>query len=113
MAKKKLYNSSGIVYSTDNNFRNTNEEETGDSLLPAEQKLKVVLDKKHRAGKIVTLVSGFAMKEKEIESIAKQLKAFCGSGGSFNDNEVIIQGDHREKIVQWLRQKGYSKTLKI
>jgi len=53
------------------------------------------------------------MKEKEIESIAKQLKAFCGSGGSFDDSQVIIQGDHREKIWQWLRQKGFSKTLKI
>lgn len=113
MAKKKLYNNSGIVYSTDNNFSNSDQEETGNSLLPAEQKLKVVLDKKHRAGKVVTLVSGFVMKEKEIESIARQLKAFCGSGGSFDDNQVIIQGDHREKIVQWLKQKGYSKTVKI
>ena len=113
MAKKKLYNNSGIVYSTDNNFSNSDQEETGDSLLPAEQKLKVVLDKKHRAGKVVTLVSGFVMKEKEIESIARQLKAFCGSGGSFDDNQVIIQGEHREKIVQWLKQKGYSKTVKI
>ena len=113
MAKKKLYNNSGIVYSTDNNFSNSDQEETGDSLLPAEQKLKVVLDKKHRAGKVVTLVSGFVMKEKEIESIARQLKAFCGSGGSFDDNQVIIQGDHREKIVQWLKQKGYPKTVKI
>ena len=69
MAKKKLYNNSGIVYSTDNNFSNSDHEETGNSLLPAEQKLKVVLDKKHRAGKVVTLVSGFVMKEKEIESV--------------------------------------------
>lgn len=112
MAKKKLY-SSGIVFSTDRSFTNKEEEENEHSLLPSEQKIKVVLDKKHRAGKVVTLINGFSMKEKEIELLAKQLKAFCGSGGSFDDNQIIIQGDHREKIFQWLLQKGYSKSVKI
>jgi len=113
MAKKKLYNNSGIVYSTDNNFRNEEAEEIEDSVLPSEQKLKIVLDKKHRAGKVVTLITGFSTKNKEIELLAKQLKAYCGSGGSFDENEIIIQGDHRQKVLQWLLQKGYSKTVKI
>ena len=53
------------------------------------------------------------MKEDEIEVLAKQLKTFCGSGGSAKDNEIIIQGDHREKIFQWLLKKDISKTRKI
>lgn len=113
MSKKKLYSSSGIVFSTDPDFRNTEPEETEDFLTPSEQKLKIILDKKHRAGKLVTLIKGFSMNPKEIELLAKQLKAFCGSGGSFDNNEIIIQGDHREKILQWLLQKGYSKSVKI
>jgi translation initiation factor 1 len=113
MAKKKLYNSGGIVYSTAPNFQPRHEEENENFLLPDEQLLKVVLDKKHRGGKIVSIIKGFSMKEDEIETIAKKLKTFCGSGGSAKDNEIIIQGDHREKILQWLLKNGYSKARKI
>ena len=81
MAKKKLYNSGGIVYSTAENFVRADNEETEDFLSPAEQKLTVVLDKKHRGGKVVSIIKGFSMKESEIEEIGKKLKAFCGSGG--------------------------------
>ena len=113
MAKKKLYNTGGIVYSTATDFNFTNEEEPVESLAPGEQLLKIVLDKKHRGGKVVSIITGFAMKENEIELLAKELKNFCGAGGSAKDNEIVIQGDHREKILQWLVKKGYSKTRKI
>jgi translation initiation factor 1 len=113
MPKKKLYNSSAIIFSTDPDFKNSEQEGNEDFLTPSEQKLKIILDKKHRAGKVVTLIKGFFMREEEIGVLARQLKAFCGSGGSFSDNEIIIQGDHREKILQWLLQKGYSKSVKI
>ena len=112
MAKKKLYNSGGIVYSTAD-FQPANEEEREIFLLPNQQLLTVLLDKKHRGGKVVSIIKGFAMKEGEIEVIAKKLKTFCGSGGSAKDNEIIIQGDHREKILQWLLKNGYSKARKI
>ena len=113
MPKKKLYNKGGIVYSTADNF-NSFEEKESEEFLPAdEQLLKIVLDKKHRGGKVVSIIKGFAMKETEIESMAKKLKSFCGSGGSAKDNEIIIQGDHREKILQWLLKNGYSKSTKI
>jgi len=103
----------GIVYSTATDFNFTNEEEPVESLPPEEQLLKIVLDKKHRGGKVVSIITGFVMKEDEIELLAKELKNFCGAGGSVKDNEIVIQGDHREKILQWLVKKGYSKTRKI
>jgi translation initiation factor 1 len=113
MSKKKLYNKTGIVYSTAPDFDFKNEEENVELLPPNEQRLKVVLDKKHRGGKTVSIVKDFVMKEEEITGLARQLKSFCGSGGSAKDNEIIIQGDHRDKIVQWLLNNGFTKTRKI
>lgn len=113
MAKKKLYNTGSIVYSTATDFKVPDEKAPVESLSPGEQSLKIVLDKKHRGGKIVSLITGFSVTDNEIELLAKQLKTFCGSGGSAKEGEIIIQGDHREKILQWLVKKGYSKTRKI
>jgi len=113
MPKKKLYNSDGIVYSTAENFDFSNQEESYEFLPSNEQLLKVVLDKKHRAGKVVSIIKGFSMKAEEIESVAKKLKAFCGSGGSVKDDEIIIQGDHRDKILQWLLKNNFTKSRKI
>jgi translation initiation factor 1 len=113
MPKKKLYNSDGIVYSTADNFGVSKNEEREDFLSPDEQLLTVILDKKQRAGKVVSIIKGFSMKQNDIEVLAKKLKAFCGSGGSAKDNEIMIQGDHREKIFQWLLKNGFNKTRKI
>ncbi len=113
MSKKKLYNKTGIVFSTAPDFDFKNEEDERESLPPKEQFLKVVLDRKHRVGKTVTLVKGFIMKENDVEVLAKRLKSYCGSGGSAKDNEIIIQGDHTDKIMQWLVKEGYTKTRKI
>lgn len=114
MAAKKFNSLSGLVYSTDPNFKieeaQTNEEET---LLPAQQKLKVRLDKKHRAGKMVTLVEGFTGKEADREEMGKKLKTFCGTGGSVKDGEIIVQGDNRDKVLQWLLKNGYTAAKKI
>ena len=114
MQKKKLYNTGNIVYSTAPDFKAEYEEKDDDETAPpAEQALKIILDKKHRAGKVVSLITGFEMKDSEIEDLAKQLKSLCGSGGSVKDKEIIIQGDHRDKMLQWLLKKGYTKTRKI
>jgi translation initiation factor 1 len=113
MSKKKLLNTGGIVFSTAADF-NFQEEESVEESLPANQQLlKIILDKKHRGGKVVTIVEGFSMKEDEIETLAKKLKTFCGSGGSAKNKEIIIQGDHRDKILQWLIKNGFTKTKKI
>ncbi|MDQ2721493.1 MAG: translation initiation factor [Bacteroidota bacterium] len=109
MSKKKLYNT-GIVYSTEPDFDFSNETESEKFLPPGEQLLKIKLDKKHRGGKVVTIIEGFSMAEKDIESLARQLKSFCGTGGTAKGKEIIIQGDQCEKVLQWLIKKGYTKS---
>ena len=112
MSKKKLYNVDGIVYSTDTNFKPA--EKTDEETLPVhDQFLKVRLDAKHRGGKLVTLVEGFSGKDTDLEKLGKQLKSFCATGGSVKNGEIIIQGDNREKILQWLLKAGYKHTRKI
>lgn len=87
-----------------------NEEEAKVTLLPGEQLLRVILETKHRAGKTVTIIYGFEGAESDLEALGKALKNFCGTGGSVKDGEIIIQGDHRQKVFQYLKQKGYSKA---
>lgn len=97
-----------IVYSTNPNFSyQTESDEEVETLPPAQQQLKIMLDKKARAGKQVTLISGFVGKTDDLESLGKALKNLCGSGGSAKDGEILIQGDHRDKILNHLVSKGY------
>jgi len=102
---------SGIVYSTDPNFT----PQTGDApepeLLPSsEQKLMIRLDTKQRAGKSVTLIDGFSGPQDDLEALGKKLKNLCGTGGSVKDGQILVQGDHRQKIHQWLQAQGYRKS---
>ena len=106
--KKNKKNRQGIVYSTSDDFEydydDNLEEET---LPPAEQQLKVQLDKKARGGKQVSLISGFVGSQDDLKDLAKVLKSKCGVGGSAKDGEILIQGDFREKIVEVLKKEGY------
>src|SRR5579885_2825369 len=114
MSKKNKPDSQGFVYSTDPNFRfENNDEEQQETLPAAQQKLKIRLDTKHRAGKIVTLIEGFTGSGDDLEKLGKSLKNYCGTGGSAKDNEIIVQGDHRDKVLQWLLKNGYSNSKKI
>lgn len=112
MSKKKP-NSSGIVYSTDPNFRPGEEPAPEESLAPRQQRLRVRLDTRQRAGKAVTLVEGWVGPETGLDELGRQLKTHCGTGGSVKDGLIIIQGDQRDKITQWLTGKGFSGTRKI
>lgn len=114
MSKKYKSDSNGFVFSTDPSFK-FEPEETGvtETLPPNQQILRILLDKKQRAGKAVTLVTGFIGKEEDLAQLGKQLKNFCGTGGSVKEGEAIIQGDQRDKVLQWLLKNGYAKTKKI
>jgi len=99
----------GIVYSTNPDFDyETNEEKEQKTLEPKEQKLTVKLDTKSRKGKSVTLITGFIGTEEDLKELGKMLKVKCGVGGSAKDNEIIIQGDFRDKIKQFLKEKQYN-----
>lgn len=112
MSKKK-FNKGGIVYSTNPEAMHEDEPESAREFLPVEkQNLMVRLDKKHRAGKVVTLVSGFDADKKSIEDIGKSIKKFCGTGGTVEADAVLIQGDAREKVLQWLKKNGY-KNIRV
>jgi translation initiation factor 1 len=114
MSKKNKNDKHGFVYSTDPNFRFEEEpEEMQETLSPKEQKLRIRLETKHRGGKTVTLIEGFIGKEEDLEELGKKLKNFCGTGGSAKDGEIIIQGDQRDKVLQWLLKNGYEKTKRI
>ncbi|MGI8952644.1 MAG: translation initiation factor [Chitinophagaceae bacterium] len=112
--KKNKPDKRGFVFSTDPNFKFEDETlQPSETLLPHQQKLLIKLDAKHRAGKIVTLISGFIGAENDLEELEKKLKNFCGTGGSIKSAEIIIQGDQRNKIMQWLQKNGYNQSKKI
>lgn len=102
--KRKM---SGIVYSTNPDFVFDTGQQAQQSLPAGEQRLTVKTDAKHRKGKIVTLVDGFTGKAEDLDALAKRLKTACGSGGSAKDGQVIIQGDHQQKIRELLKNWGY------
>lgn len=113
MSKKNKPDTRGFVYSTDPNFSFEEEPSNDVTLSPAQQKLKIKLDTKHRAGKAVTLITGFSGTDDDLQDLGKKLKSFCGTGGSAKDGEIIVQGDQREKVLQWLIKNGYKLAKKI
>lgn len=112
MANKNKGRSDGLVWSTNQDFYNDYEEEnTTASTLPKEkQKLRLKLDTKQRAGKIVTVVEGFIGTKEDLEALGKLLKTKCGTGGSVKDGLIMVQGDYKEKIILWLKEWGYTLT---
>jgi translation initiation factor 1 len=114
MSKKNKPDPRGFVFSTDPSFCFEEEEQVPqETLVPEQQKLRIRLDTKQRAGKAVTLVTGFIGKEEDLEDLGKKLKNFCGTGGSVKDGEAIIQGDQRDKVLQWLLKNGFLNTKRI
>jgi translation initiation factor 1 len=107
MSKKNKSDEPAYVYSTDPAFRLQEEDAAEETLPPGKQQLRIRLETKHRAGKAVTIVDGFTGRESDLAELGKKLKTFCGTGGSAKNGEIIIQGDLREKVKQWLVKQGY------
>ncbi|MCF6182993.1 translation initiation factor [Lutibacter sp.] len=110
MSKKKLNNFEdlgGFVFSTNDNFEYENNEEI-ETLSPKNQQLEAHFSNKGRAGKTVTVIKGFIGSEQDLKVLGKLLKTKCGVGGSVKDNEIIIQGNYRNKIIEILTKKGYN-----
>jgi len=104
----KRKNRTGIVYSTDPLFRYTcDAAKEKDTLPPNQQDLRVMLDSRNRKGKQVTLVTGFIGVDSDLQTLARDIKMLCGSGGSAKDGEIIIQGDFRDKILKYLTDKRF------
>lgn len=113
MAAKKKLGNSGVVFSTDPDFKPYEEEqEDEETLAPKDQQLYVSLDRKQRGGKTVTLVEGFIGAGSDLLELGKLLKNKCGVGGNVKEGIVLIQGDHKQKIASILADTGYKVKLK-
>lgn len=103
-----------IVYSTNKNFEYEDDfEEEMETLSPDEQKLKVMIDRKQRKGKSVTLITDFVGTDADLQTLGKTLKQKCGVGGSAKEGEILIQGEHKDKIFDILLRMGYKQTKKV
>lgn len=113
MSKNKKQSYEGVVYSTNDSFNYQLADlfQEVETLPVNQQTLKVLLDRKMRKGKVVTLVTGFVGKAEDLEALGKLLKQKCGVGGSVKDGEIIIQGDFKQKIHDLLLKEGYKVKL--
>lgn len=98
----------GVVYSTNPDFQyQYDEEPEAETLAPDRQRLRMQLDRHHRGGKTVTLVTGFVGTDDDLQALGRRLKSACGVGGSAKDGEIIVQGEHLDKVKQLLASWGY------
>lgn len=99
----------GVVYSTNPDYAyDVPAADEPDTLPPAQQRLRVRMERAGRKGKTVTLVTGFVGTADDLKALGKALKTYLGTGGTAKDGEIVIQGDVRERVVVWLRQAGYA-----
>ena len=98
----------GVVYSTNSDYEYSDDsQEEAETLPKNQQKLRLNMERAGRGGKTVTLVKGFVGSDKDINALCKLLKQKCGVGGSVKDGEIIIQGDHRQRLVEILKKEGF------
>ena len=101
----------GVVFSTNPDYEYSDDSQEETNTLPKnQQKLRLNMERAGRGGKTVTLVKGFVGSDEDITSLCKLLKQKCGVGGSVKDREIIIQGDHRQRLVEILKKEGYTQT---
>ncbi|MCC6542558.1 MAG: translation initiation factor [Flavobacteriales bacterium] len=103
MKKRPPSGMGGLVYSTD---RNTPTAHNPTTLPPQQQDLRIHLDRLG-GNKVVTRVVGFVGKAGDLEELGRALKSKCGVGGNTKDGVILLQGDHRDKVLAYLTEKGY------
>ncbi len=96
----------GIVYSTDPDYAFSFDEKTTETLPNAQQNLKIWLERKG-GGKVASKIEGFIGTQDDLDDLKRQLQKLCGTGGTAKDNEIIIQGDCRDKILDFLLKNSY------
>lgn len=112
MAKKKN-NRIDVVYSTNPDFNYQEEsDEVQETLAPEKQLLHVLIDRKQRAGKEVTIIENFIGSDEDLEKLGKTLKSKCGVGGTVKDGQIMIQGNFRDRVITLLTEMKY-KTKRI
>lgn len=110
---KKSKKRRDVVYSTNPEFQYDNEEEQEEETLPNNQQLLYVsIDRKKRKGKDVTLIEGFVGTDEDLKDLGKKLKSACGVGGTTKDGEILIQGNHRDKVIELLNKEEYKTKRK-
>ena len=106
--KKKIPDKNGFVFSTDPDFPFQREGSGNfETIPPGKQRLRILLDTRHRGGKTVTAINGFVGKSDDLEILGKKIKQYCGTGGSVKDGQIFIQGDQTIKVRTYLRKEGY------
>lgn len=108
VAKKNIPDKNGFVFSTNPDFKFQKEEsKSSGTLPPAKQRLRIVLDTRHRGGKTVTAIIGFIGNTEDLDLLGKKLKQYCGTGGAIKDGQILIQGDQTIKVRAFLQKEGY------
>lgn len=95
------------MYSTNPDFEPEDLNEQEETLASKQQDLRIHLDRKQRKGKAVTLITGFVGNSNDLNELGRTLKSKCGVGGTSKNGEILIQGDHRDKVLGLLTAMGY------
>ncbi len=111
MKKNQDAPGNAIVYSTNPDWQPEEMNEESEDIKSAQQKLRLHLERL-KGNKTATVVRGFIGKEDTLEVLGKILKTKCGCGGTVKDNEIILQGDFRDKVLAFLVTEGFSQTKK-
>jgi len=112
MGKNKKKDITGVVYSTKQDFDYSYDDDLEEETLPPNQQdLRIVLDRK-KGGKVVTAIIDFVGTTEDLKALGKQMKTFCGVGGTVKDGEILIQGDFRDQIIAKLQEMKYKAKKK-
>ncbi len=110
MSKKSKQKKGGLVYSTNPDYNPASEDEDLLSQPLHHDRIRVVPEKKGRGGKTVTIIKGYKATAFQLGDLAKQLKQYCGVGGSVKNGEIMLQGDHVDKVVAKMKALGFRDT---